>query len=65
MAQRGAQPLELQAAQFVDAGHSRSAPVQNSCSCRLLGHHGALAMLALLPRNMATTSPRWLLTFMS
>ena len=23
------------------------------------------AMLALLPRNIATTSPRWLLTFMS
>ena len=61
--QRGAQALELQRAQFVDAG----------LFDRLEGkalHHGSCGMTwpwicALLPRNIATTSPRWLVTFMS
>ena len=62
--QRGLQALELQRAQFVDAGFF------NRVECK--GVHGAApssktwpGICALLPRNIATTSPRWLVTFMS
>jgi hypothetical protein len=64
VAQRRPQPLELQRAQFVDARLLD----RLERKCRHAGPSAATTvpwMVALLPRNIATVSPRWLVTFMS